>query len=105
MHTKVPPNRQARTFVHTKVPQTYQKVPLMSTKVRAMAIYPTRTIDDSDDEEDISSSSSLSGVDAVKKAMELQRRLFPNARPNLKHLDKILLTSTVIVADALGERT
>jgi len=62
--------------------------------------------DDSDDEEEFSSSSSLSlsAMDMVHGAIDLRRRLFPDRCPDLRHRDKVLLTSAVVIAESHGER-
>ncbi len=61
---------------------------------------------DRDEEEEISSSSSLSmsGVDGVKRAMGIRKRLFGDGKPNLRHLDKVFFVSAVVLAAEQGER-
>ena len=43
-------------------------------------------------------------TEVVHGAIDLQRRLFAGGRPNLRHRDKVLLASAIVIAAAQGER-
>jgi len=57
-----------------------------------------RASDDSDDKEEVSSSSSLSLSVVLRDALSVRQRLFPDRRSKLKHRDRVFLASVVVVA-------